>query len=165
MVLNEDLLYSPSALFKLNVAPCKDRGHAIVRRGKKKHYVGEAIQSGNIYISIQGVYLFAISARLLRHQSSNQTALHLSRASVVSLRAVWSLPQFHIRTKMVMNNSPRAVSLKVDKSGRGLVGVGREGWREVCALQANTFPATDCESTPYLAAQVSCLSLPPPLRP
>lgn len=40
VVLNEDLLYSPSALFKLNVAPCKDRGHAIVRRGKKKHYVG-----------------------------------------------------------------------------------------------------------------------------
>lgn len=39
MVLNEDLLYSPTGLFKLNVAPCKDRGHAIVRRGKKKHYV------------------------------------------------------------------------------------------------------------------------------
>lgn len=40
MALNEDLLYSPSVLFKLNVAPCKDRGHAIIRRGKKKHYVG-----------------------------------------------------------------------------------------------------------------------------
>lgn len=136
MVLSEDLLYSPSAFFKLNAAPCKDRGPAIVRRGKKKTLCRcEAIQSGNIYIYIQGVYLFAISGRLLRHQSSNQTALHLSRASVVSPRAVWSLPQFHIKTKMVMNNSPRAVSLKVDKSGRGPGGSGGEGGMEggLCA--------------------------------
>lgn len=74
------------------------------------------------------VFLFAIFSRLLRHQSSNQTALRLSRASVVSVRAgVWNLPQFYIKTKMVMNNSPRAVSLTVTKVVRWWWGGGWKG--------------------------------------
>lgn len=46
------------------------------------------------------VFLFAIFTRLLRHQSSNQTTLRLSKASVVSLRAGFGVAHnFTLRPK------------------------------------------------------------------
>lgn len=46
------------------------------------------------------VFLFAICSRLLRHQSSNQTALRLSRTSVVSVRAGFGVDHnFTLRPK------------------------------------------------------------------
>lgn len=100
-----------------------------------------------------------------------RAALRLSRASVVSLRAgFWSRPQFHIKTKMVMNNSPRAVSLRVTKvvggggGGEGGVG-GAEGglcasgkrisvhWLRVGALSRSTGVAP-VEATSVIKAHV-----------
>lgn len=94
-------------------------------------------QPGNIYISIRALSVFicnfhpAVAPSKLK---SNRTAFEQSLCCFAAHR-VWSRPQFHIKTKMVMNNSPRAVSLRVTKvvggGGRGeeegLVGVGMEG--------------------------------------
>lgn len=107
----------------MKCGPLQRQGSCNCEEGKEETCRRRAIQSGNIYISIQGVYLFAILARLLRHQSPNQTALHLSRASVVSLRAGFGVSHnFTLRPKWWWIIHPGLFHLRVTK----VLGVG--GW-------------------------------------
>lgn len=129
-----------------------------------------AIQSGNIYISIQARRVFICNF----HWAVAPSKLKSSRAAFeqslccFSARRVWSRPLFHIRTKIVMNNSPRAVSLRVTKVAGRLAAVGTGGglcvsgkrvsdhWLRVGALSrsAGVAPVATAVATSVIKAHV-----------
>lgn len=128
VVLNEDLLYSPSAFFKLNVAPCKDRGHAIVRRGKKKHYVGVRRYS-------QATFTFQFRECIYLQFPPGCCAIKAQ----IKQPCIWAEPllfpcapfgvshNFTLRPKWWWIIHPGLFHLRLTKVVGGLVGVGRGG--------------------------------------